>query len=518
MKYRKVIGMAGALVLALTPWQGVLADTEVTGVDYRMSSNGNVIITLATLGDTPAVSAFDTDNPARIVLDMADTGSGVDAAPITIGMGSVQSLTTLAAGNRTRVLVDLDRPAAYEFSAESGQVVLTVAAAAPSTASYSGDFAVENVDFRRGEDGQGRMIITLDREGANVAVSASTGSLQVDIFNASLPEHLSQQFDVVDFATPVQMIDAGRRGEMAQFKLSVAGLFEHLAYQSGRDLIVEVLAFQPSVADDSYQVQFYEDKEYSGARVTFNFQDIPVRSVLQLIADVADLNIVVADNVAGNLTLRLTNVPWDQALDIVLDSRNLDKRQNGNVIWIAPTGDIATREQELLQAMQDRRELEPLQTALISVSYASASSLKSLIEESSATDVGDTGLLSDRGSVTIDERTNTLLVTDTADRIAEIQQLVLELDRPVRQVQIESRIVVASSDFSHELGVRFGVTTAHIGSNILAVTGDGEGPTCSTRPPTQEMMGCSTSPAFRSVITSIWRPLPVARAASACPS
>lgn len=475
MKYRKVIGMAGALVLALTPWQGVLADTEVTGVDYRMSSNGNVIITLATLGDTPAVSAFDTDNPARIVLDMADTGSGVDAAPITIGMGSVQSLTTLAAGNRTRVLVDLDRPAAYEFSAESGQVVLTVAAAAPSTASYSGDFAVENVDFRRGEDGQGRMIITLDREGANVAVSASTGSLQVDIFNASLPEHLSQQFDVVDFATPVQMIDAGRRGEMAQFKLSVAGLFEHLAYQSGRDLIVEVLAFQPSVADDSYQVQFYEDKEYSGARVTFNFQDIPVRSVLQLIADVADLNIVVADNVAGNLTLRLTNVPWDQALDIVLDSRNLDKRQNGNVIWIAPTGDIATREQELLQAMQDRRELEPLQTALISVSYASASSLRSLIEESSDTDAGDTGLLSERGSVTIDERTNTLLVTDTADRIAEIQQLVLELDRPVRQVQIESRIVVASSDFSHELGVRFGVTTAHIGSNILAVTGDGPG-------------------------------------------
>jgi len=194
-----------------------------------------------------------------------------------------------------------------------------------------------------------------------------------------------------------------------------------------------------------------------------------------LIADVAELNIVVADNVVGNLTLRLTNVPWDQALDIVLDARNLDKRENGNVIWIAPTSDIANREQELLQALQDRQELEPLQTILIPVSYASADALRALIEESSNRGADDEGLLSDRGSVAIDERTNTLLITDTPEKIAEIQRLVLELDHPVRQVQIESRIVVASSDFSHDLGVRFGVTANHVGSNILSIAADGEG-------------------------------------------
>jgi type IV pilus assembly protein PilQ len=199
--------------------------------------------------------------------------------------------------------------------------------------------------------------------------------------------------------------------------------------------------------------------------------------VLQLIADVAQLNIVVADNVAGSLTLRLTNVPWDQALDIVLDARNLDKRSNGNVIWIAPTADIANREQQLLQAILDRQELEPLQTAMIRVSYATAEDLQKLIREAVTGGAGseDDGLLSDRGSVAIDSRTNTLLVTDTADRIAEIQRLVTELDHPVRQVQIESRIVVANSNFSHQLGVRFGVTSFHEGSNLLYTTGDGDG-------------------------------------------
>jgi type IV pilus assembly protein PilQ len=207
--------------------------------------------------------------------------------------------------------------------------------------------------------------------------------------------------------------------------------------------------------------------------VTFNFQDIPVRSVLQLIADVSDLNIVVADSVGGNLTLRLTNVPWDQALDIVMDARNLDKRHNGNVMWIGPTAEIAAREQQLLQAQLDRRILEPLQTVLIPISYAKASELMTLIQDSTNSVDSEYGLLSERGSVTIDERTNTLLVTDTAEKILEIQKLVTELDFAVRQVQIESRIVIASSEFAHELGVRFGVTAFHLGSNIGILAADG---------------------------------------------
>jgi len=259
-------------------------------------------------------------------------------------------------------------------------------------------------------------------------------------------------------------------------ELEISGLYEHMAYQSGNDWVIEVSRLEATKIGASKEIiEFYQDKEYEGARVTFNFQDIPVRSVLQLIADVSDLNIVVADNVSGNLTLRLTNVPWDQALDIVLDARNLDKRENGNVIWIAPTADIAAREQQLLQALQDRKELEPLATALISVSYATAQDLQTLITEASSGSTGDAGLLSDRGSVAVDERTNTLMITDTPDRIEAIQKLVLDLDRPVRQVQIESRIVIASSDFAHELGVRFGVTAWHVGSNILAIAADGQG-------------------------------------------
>jgi type IV pilus assembly protein PilQ len=455
------------------------ADTEVTAANYSSANGGDVVITLATAGDTPSVSVFATESPARIVLDLAETSSAVDSAPVSVGLGAVQSFTTLSAGGRTRLLVDLSRPVPYDYSAEAGQVVLTIAgaggpalAAAPSN---GGEFMVRNIDFRRGEDGQSRVIVSLDGEDANFTMHAGVGQLEVDVFSTTLPDSLNATLDVMDFATPVQTIDASQRGNAVRLTLAVNGQFEHLAYPSGSDLVIEVSGAGQETVEDQYEVKFFEEKTYTGSRVTFNFQDIPVRSVLQLIADVSDLNIVVADNVTGNLTLRLTNVPWDQALDIVLDARNLDKRENGNVIWIAPTAEIAAREQELLQAMNDRKELEPLQTVMITVNYATAASLQELIESATSTDMNDEGLLSDRGSVTIDERTNTLLVTDTADRIAEIQRLVTELDRPVRQVQIESRIVVASSDFSHELGVRFGVTGWHIGDNILAIAADGDG-------------------------------------------
>jgi type IV pilus assembly protein PilQ len=476
MNFRKLGIRAGfGLLLAVLPAMAAWADTEVTAAQFSTTGGGDVTITLSTTGDTPAVSVFATEDPARIVLDLSNTTSSVDSAPVTVGGGAVQSFTTLGATDRTRLLVDLSRSVSYDYSADEGQVVLSISGDGARVATSGGDFSVENVDFRRGEDGQSQVIVSLDREGANVAVSTGTGQLDIDIFNASLPERLNQRLDVADFATPVRVIDAGQRGDNVRLNVGINGNFDYLYYQSGKDVIVEVSEKTQPVASVREQVEFYDQKTYTGSRVTFNFQDIPVRSVLQLIADVADLNIVVADNVVGNLTLRLTNVPWDQALDIVLDARNLDKRTNGNVIWIAPTSDIANREQQLLQAAKDRQELEPLQTVLISVSYASAAALQELIMSASQQGLEEDGLLSDRGSVTIDERTNTLLITDTADRIAEIQRLITELDYPVRQVQIESRIVIASSDFSHELGVRFGVTAAHIGSNILAIAGDGAG-------------------------------------------
>ena len=470
------LGLALLVLPALSAW----AASEVTAADYSSNAAGDVTITLSTSGGDPNVSVFATESPARIILDLADTRSQVDASPVSVGIGSVQKFTTLAAGGRTRIMVDLSKLATYDYQSGNGQVVLSIAGTgAGSTApSHSGSakYTVENVDFRRGDDGQSKVIISLDQDSANISVNSREGGLSVDVFDTNLPDALNQRLDVIDFATPVQVIDSGEKGNGVRLELEISGLYEHMAYQSGNDWIIEVSKLEATAIGASDEIlEFYEEKEYEGARVTFNFQDIPVRSVLQLIADVSDLNIVVADNVGGNLTLRLTNVPWDQALDIVLDARNLDMRENGNVIWIAPTADIAAREQQLLQAMQDRKELEPLATALISVSYASAEDLQTLITEASSGSTGDAGLLSDRGSVAIDTRTNTLMITDTPDRIQAIQKLVLDLDRPVRQVQIESRIVIANSDFGHALGVRFGVTALHNKRNILAIAGDGVG-------------------------------------------
>lgn len=465
------------LMMTLAP-AALLAATSVTGIDHAGTADGGVRISLQTRGDVPQVSVFATESPARIVLDLADTENQAGSNPVYVGQGAVQQYSATGAGGRTRLVVDLSQSSTYDYSADDGQVVLTIAgggaqAAAAPAAGGSG-FTVTGVDFRRGEEGQARVIISMDRPGASISLREGTNALSLDIFNASLPESLDQRLDVMDFATPVQLIDSYAVSSGVRVDLGVNGLFEHLAYESGNDVIVEVSPVSQTAATaEEIQVKFFEEKTYEGTRVTFNFQDIPVRSVLQLIADVSDLNIVVADSVGGNLTLRLTNVPWDQALDIVMDARNLDMRKNGNVIWIGPTAEIAAREQQLLQAQLDRRILEPLQTVLIPMSYAKATDMMALIQESTNAVDSEYGLLSERGSVTIDERTNTLLITDTADRILEIRELITELDYAVRQVQIESRIVIASSDFAHELGVRFGVTYLHAGSNIGVIAADG---------------------------------------------
>ena len=466
------------LLLMTMPVVAVLAATNVTGIDHSSTADGGVRITLQTHGEVPQVSVFATENPARIVLDLAETDNQAGTDAVSVGQGSVQQYSAIGAGGRTRLIVDLSQSANYDYSAEAGQVVLTIAGngetgSRPAQRNSGTAFNVTGVDFRRGEEGQSRVIIRLDRPGASMSVKEGSNTVSLDIFNSNLPESLDQQLDVVDFATPVQFIDSAQVNSTVRVILTTNGLYEHLAYESGNDIVLEVKKAQKFAKIEAADVKFFEEKTYEGTKVTFNFQDIPVRSVLQLIADVSDLNIVVADSVGGNLTLRLTNVPWDQALDIVMDARNLDKRHNGNVIWIGPTAEIAAREQQLLQAANDRRILEPLQTVLIPISYAKATELATLIRESTSGVETEYGLLSERGSVTTDERTNTLLVTDTPEKIVEIQKLVTDLDFAVRQVQIESRIVIANSDFAHELGVRFGVSYLHDGSNVGVVAADG---------------------------------------------
>jgi type IV pilus assembly protein PilQ len=453
------------LLLTILPMTAVLAATNVTGINHSSTADGGVQITLQTSGDVPQVSVFATQSPARIVLDLADTQSGAGRDAVTVGLGPVQQYSAISAGGRTRLMVDLSQLAAYDYSADSGQVVLTIAGngvTSGSAASSSGSgFSVTGIDFRRGVDGQARVIVSMNRPGASISVDKGSENLTLNIFNASVPDHLNQRLDVIDFATPVRLIDTTPVDSSAQIIMTTSGFYEHLVVESGNDIVIEVKLLGKAVKSvEDIEVKFFEDKTYEGTQVTFNFQDIPVRSVLALIADVSNLNVVVADSVQGNLTLRLTNVPWDQALDIIMDARNLDKRENGNVIWIAPTAEIADREQQLLEAQLQLQILEPLIPILIPVSYAKAADLVELIKLSSGEAGSEYGLLSERGSVTMDERTNTLLVTDTRDKIIQIQELVTELDFAVRQVQIESRIVIANSDFAHELGVRFGVTGA----------------------------------------------------------
>jgi type IV pilus assembly protein PilQ len=467
------------LLLVTLPMMAVHAATNVMDIEHSSSADGGVKITLQTAGDIPQVSVFATESPPRIVLDLADTVNEAGTNTVSVASGVVQTYSAVEAGGRTRLMVDLSKSATYDYSAENGQVVLTIAGSgqqqASRSSSSSGSMNVSGVDFRRGEEGQGRVIISMDRPGASISVKEGTGAVNLDIYDANLPDSLDQRLDVIDFATPVTYIDAAQGNNVVRLSVATSGLYEHMVYESGNEIVLEIKQLKPAVEEKDLEVKFFEEKTYEGTKVTFNFQDIPVRSVLQLIADVSDLNIVVADSVGGNLTLRLTNVPWDQALDIVMDARNLDMRRNGNVIWIGPTAEIAAREQQLLQAQLDRQILEPLQTVLIPMSYAKAEDMVTLITES--TNMVDTeyGLLSERGSVTMDERTNTLLVTDTPDKIIQIQQLITDLDYAVRQVQIESRIVIANSDFAHELGVRFGVSYLHQGSNIGVIAADGRG-------------------------------------------
>lgn len=461
---KTVTVMVGLFWLASTTHAAELAGIEVE------SAPGEIRFLLDVEGDVADPNVFTTDEPARIVLELADTTSRVSSARVPVDAGPARSYTALSADGRTRLVVDLSRPTPYEVEVVGNQVALvlqsgTTAAAGSRevSAAPAGDsFEVAGFDFRRGPDGESRVLVNLDQSGANISVNERTGGLRLTLFNTRLPHDQFQRLDVTDFATPVQTITPEQRGENVRVNIDVAGSYEHLAYQSANQVVVEV-SRPPAEAPVDRELTFFEDRDYEGSRITLNFQDIQVRSVLQLIADVSDLNIVVSDTVTGNLTLRLTNVPWDQALDIVLETKNLDMRRSGNVIWIAPTAEIAEREQQILRARAERQTLEPVRTAMIPVSYASASELASLIRAASAVDADqriDAGLLSERGSVTIDERTNTLLINDTTERIDEIRELVAELDRPVRQVLIESRIVIARHDFNHQLGVRFGVTGA----------------------------------------------------------
>ncbi len=433
----------------------------------------------------PEPLAFTIDNPARIALDLPDTVLGLSSRRRDVNQGPLETILTAEAGGRTRVVLNLDRMVTYETRRSGNTVTITLgdggdysetstqfASSAPATPSYAtaGGRSISNLDFRRTRDGGGRVIINLTDPSTPVDIRQEGGRIVAEFQETSLPSALMRRLDVTDFATPVTTVDAVRSNLDTRVVISAEGRYEQLAYQSDNEFTIEI---NPQPEDIEQTSAFSQTKEYEGQRLTLNFQDIETRAVLQLLAETSGRNIVVSDTVQGNVTLRLRNVPWDQALDIVMTTKGLDMRQNGNVIIVAPAEEIAARETADLEAKQAISELEPLYSEFLQVNYAKASDLAALISGGG----GGKALLSDRGSIGVDERTNTLLVQDTAERLQDIRRMVRTLDVPIKQVLIESRIVVVNDDFSRDLGVRLGVTAYEENSSdgVTVISGTGAG-------------------------------------------
>ncbi|EHQ52317.1 type IV pilus secretin PilQ [Ectothiorhodospira sp. PHS-1] len=470
------------LVLCLLAlyWQGAAAQTRaLEQIIYNTLPGDRLQVIMRFSAPPPDPMSFTIDNPARIALDFPDTRNALPQRSQTINMGLTQSVNSVEASGRTRVVFNLVRMMSYDTRLDGNDLVLTLApgsapvtATAPPTVSGlpgrireapSQARSIANVDFRRGPEGEGRVIIALTDPRTPVDVREQDGRIELSFHRTHLPEQLERRLDVTDFATPVQTIDAVLESERVRISVATTGEYDVLSYQAEGSYTLEV---KPLTREEREALE-RERFVYTGERLSLNFQDIEVRSVLQLIADFTDLNVVVSDTVTGNITLRLRNVPWDQALDIILKTKGLALRQNGNVLFVAPTEEIAARERLELESQRQAAELAPVRAEFIQVNYARAADVAGIISGE------QTRFLSERGSITVDSRTNTLLVQDTADKLQEIRRLISTLDIPVQQVLIETRIVVATDDFARDLGMRFGVTGVRQDGNTLYSTGGG---------------------------------------------
>ncbi len=439
----------------------VLQDISVSSLP------GNIVeITLTAQSPVSLPKSFATDSPARIAIDLPEMKSAIAKKTQAVGIGMVRSITTVEAANRTRVVVNLSASAAHDIKAAGNKIVLRVnagsaqvAAAKPTSSVYteklaaglvtsSGSKGVQDIDFRRGNDGEGRVVITLGNPSTVADIREEGGKVVLDLINTSLPDRFMRKFDVSDFATPVKMFEVTSKDNNVRVDITPTGNYEHLAYQANNTFAIE---FRP-ISDAEKEKLQKARNVYSGDRLSLNFQEIEVRAVLQLLADFTDLNLVTSDSVTGSITLRLQNVPWDQALDIILKAKGLSMRKNNNVVMVAPTEEIAAREKLELESQKQIEELAPLRSEYIQINYAKAEDIASLLKTE-----GNELLTPERGNVTVDSRTNTLLVRDTLTKLDDINRLVKKLDIPVRQVMIESRIVIANDDFAKDLGVKFGL-------------------------------------------------------------
>ncbi|MDD3650433.1 type IV pilus secretin PilQ [Immundisolibacter sp.] len=461
-----LLGSAAALAVSLT------------GIEHAPTPSGGVQLQIVADGALPPGKSFMINDPPRLVIDLPAVGSKLAARSQAIDAGAVRSVAVVPAEGRTRLVVNLTQ--AVRWSARpSGNKLLVmleppvVAGGSgaqtpmPAARSASAGPQIKAVDFRRGERGEGRVVVNLSSPQVQVDTRPQGGRLVVDFKGVGLPPELSRRLDVTDFATPVTRVETRPYAGGVRMEVATTGPFEHLAYQANGTYTLEVAP----VREDPAALRNVK-KAYVGEPISLNFQSIEVRAVLQLLADFTGKNLVAADTVSGNITLRLQNVPWDQALDIILTTKGLGKREDGNVMWVAPAEEIAAREQADFEARQKLEELAPLYTEYMPVNFAKASDVAALLKSE------EHKVLTERGNVTVDERTNTLIVNDTEQKLGEIRELMKVLDVPVRQVLIESRIVNASTNFSKNLGVRFGASdTRNIAGGTTAVSGNLNGTT-----------------------------------------
>lgn len=440
---------------------------------------------------------YTIEKPARIVLDFPDVASALKERRFPLAVDNGQSAMVLTSDGRTRLILNLNDLAPYTTRVDGNSFIVEVGAAKVTDTAQAVRPSVEltdksglknvdptgnqtkitNIDFRRGTAGEGRIIVTLSNPRVSADMVGTGAGVRLTFKDAWLPPELRRRLDVVDFATPVSLVTAAQEGENSVLNMSAGGDFDYLAYQTDNEYVVSI---KPLTEQEKQEKK--KDFEYTGEKLSLDFQDIEVRAVLQIIADFTDLNLVASDTVQGRITLRLQNVPWDQALEMVLKNKGLDKRQVGNVLMVAPAAEIAERERQEITTKKQLEELAPLRTEYIRIRYANAKEMFELFRGNSSgggrSGSQSTGsILSERGQGVVDERTNSIIITDTADRIEAFQRLVDQIDIPIRQVMIEARVVIANTDFQRELGIRWGGIgyNEKPGSRIIDFAGSRDG-------------------------------------------
>ena len=459
--WRMAFYMAMAALFSLLP--SLAAASILADIDIPPAEQGDAHLDLRFTGGVPELRSYRLDSPPRVALDLVATQSGLADRRINVNRHGIEQISVLEGNGRTRLVVNLSEPRTFTPHVLGDRLRITFAADAsrPTNATHpmaSAGFEtdegpqVEHIDFRRGADGAGRLIVTFDREGIEANVrEGGAGQVLVDLRDVAMPDSLNQVYDVTDFATPITRITPRTRQGDTQLDVATQGAYVMLSSQRGRTLTVEV---QP--ASQESQPPEATGERFTGERLSLNFQDIEVRSVLATLARFTGLSLVASDSVTGRVTLNLNDVPWDQALALILQSQGLSSREQGNVIVVAPASELADIERQELEARKQREMLSPLVTEFIEIKYARAKDLALLLRGG---DNDGFGLLTERGRVSIDSRTNTLLVQDTADQVRDIIRTIDRLDVAVRQVQIEARIVIARNTASRELGVNWGMSS-----------------------------------------------------------